>query len=77
MPLIYMQAGIFLIGVVTLVSGAWLLIHARDVARLFRREPDVAVGPGRKQASKATTWAMLAVFNAGWIFALIFWSLTI
>ena len=77
MPLIYQQAGIFLIGVVTLASGAWLLIHARDVARLFRTEPDVAVGPGRKQASKATTWAMLAVFNIGWIVALIFWSLTI
>ncbi|KPP82471.1 hypothetical protein [Erythrobacter sp. HL-111] len=77
MPLITMQAAIFIIGVVTLGSGAWLLVHARDVARLFRREPDIAVGPGRKQASKATTWTMLAVFNAGWIIALVFWSLTI
>jgi len=77
MPLIYQQIAIFLIGVVTLASGAWLLIHARDVARLFRTEPDVTVGPGKKQASKATTWAMLAVFNAGWIIALVFWSLTI
>ena len=77
MPLITMQVGIFLIGVVTLASGAWLLVHARDVARLFRSEPDIAVGPGRKQASKATTWSMLAVFNAGWVIALVFWSLTI
>lgn len=77
MPLIYQQIGIFLIGIVTLGTGAWLLIHARDVARLFRTEPDVAVGPGRKQASRPTTWTMLTLFNAGWIGALIFWSLTI
>jgi len=71
------QIAIFAIGVITLCTGTWLMLHARDVARLFRSEPDVAVGPGRAQASRALTWTMLALFNAGWIGALVFWTLTI
>jgi len=71
------QIIIFAIGIVTLGSGIWLLLHARDVARLFRSEPDIAVGSGRKQASRSLTWIMLAVFNAGWILALVFWTIVI
>ncbi len=71
------QIAIFAIGVITLGSGIWLLLHLRDVARLFRSEPDISVGPGQKQASRGFTWMMLALFNAGWIIALVFWTVVI
>ncbi|MEE4289136.1 MAG: hypothetical protein V2J14_07185 [Erythrobacter sp.] len=71
------QIIIFALGVVTLASGVWLLLHARDVARVFRREPDVAVGPGVKQASRFAVSAMLIVFNLGWIASLVFWGMVI
>jgi hypothetical protein len=67
----------FAIAALTLGSGVWLMLHLRDVARLFRDEPDIAVGPGPRQASKATTWTMLALFNMGWIAALAFWIIVI
>ena len=71
------QIIIFALGVVTLGSGLWLLLHARDVARVFRREPDVAVGPGERQASRFAVSAMLIVFNLGWIGALVFWGMVV
>lgn len=71
------QLIIFSIGIVTLGSGIWLLLHLRDVARVFRSEPDVAVGPGKKQAGRTTVIFMLILFNAGWIAALLFWTLVI
>jgi len=71
------QASIFAIGVITLGAGIWLLLHLRDVARLFRDDPDIAVGPGRKAASRSTVWFVLIVFNVGWIGALVFWSIVI
>lgn len=71
------QLIIFSIGIITLGAGIWLLLHMRDVARVFRSQPDVAVGPGKRQAGRTTVILMLIVFNAGWIAALIFWSLVI
>ena len=77
MPLFALQITIFLLGVITLVSGMWLFVHARDVMRLFRSEPDIEPGPGPRVASRTLVIAMLAIFNAGWIAAIAFWSWSI
>lgn len=77
MSLELLQLIVFLIGVLTLASGVWLLVHARDVARVFRREPEVAVGPGPRKASRSSVIFALLLFNLGWISALVFWSLVI
>lgn len=77
MPLDILQLTIFALGLITLASGIWLFVHARDVAREFRREPDIAVGPGVRVTSRESVVFALIVFNLGWVAALAFWALVI
>ena len=77
MPLEAFQITIFALGVIALATGTWLLVHARDVARVFRREPDIELGPGPRRASRGTTIFVLIVFNLAWIASLVLWALLI
>lgn len=59
----------------TAVSGLWLLINARAVARLFRRG-GIEPGPGIRQASRKAALGWLIAFNVGWIACIVIWSFT-
>lgn len=51
------------LGIIALATGGWLLLRARDVARLSDT-PDNAIAPGRKRrpsASRATVRVVLVV----------------
>ena len=75
MPLWIFPALIALFAVISLVAGIWLLLHLRDVARVFRgdRPGEMVRGPGRRRSTPAAVWAALILFNAGWIACIIIW----
>lgn len=75
MPLWIFPALIALFAVISLVAGIWLLLHLRDVARVFRgdRPGEMVRGPGRRRATPAAVWAALILFNTGWIACIIIW----
>ena len=75
MPLWFLPALIALFAVVSLVAGIWLLLHLRDVARVFRgdRPGEMVRGPGRRRATPAAVWTALLIFNSGWIACIIIW----
>lgn len=79
MPLWFLPALIALFAVVSLAAGIWLLLHLRDVARVFRgnRPGDMVTGPGRRHATSTAVWAALVIFNAGWIVCLVIWVFVI
>ena len=55
MPLWFLPALIALFAVVSLGAGIWLLLHLRDVARVFRgnRPGELVRGPGKRRATPA------------------------
>jgi len=75
MPLWFLPALIALFAVVSLVAGIWLLLHLRDVARVFQgdRPGEMVRGPGRRRATPAAVWTALLIFNAGWIACIAIW----
>lgn len=75
MPLWFLPALIAFFAVVSLVAGVWLLLHLRDVARLFRGEKpgQIVRGPGRRRATPAAVWTALAIFNVGWVACIVIW----
>lgn len=75
MPLWFLPALIALSATVSLVAGLWLLLHLRDVARVFRgnRPGEMVRGPGRRRATPTAVWVALVVFNAGWIACIVIW----
>lgn len=74
MPLWFFPALLGLLAIVSLIAGIWLLLHLRDVAGLFSNSSNELVrGPGQKRASRGTVWLAIAVFNAGWIAAVLLW----
>lgn len=79
MPLWFFPALLGLFAVVSLAAGLWLLLHMRDVARVFsgKREGEVVAGPGRRHASQSAVWLALAVFNVGWIACVLIWVFAI
>ncbi|HCB78941.1 hypothetical protein BA950_03630 [Erythrobacter sp. SAORIC-644] len=64
-----------LFAVVSLGAGIWLLLHLRDVARVFRgnRPGELVRGPGKRRATPAAVWTALIIFNAGWIACIVIW----
>lgn len=75
MPLWFFPALIALCAIVSLAAGIWLILHLRDVARLFRgnRPGGMVRGPGRQRATSAAVWTALVIFNAGWIACILIW----
>lgn len=75
MPLWFFPALIAFFAVISLTSGIWLLLHLRDLARLFRgdRPGEMVRGPGRKRATPAAVWTALIIFNVGWIACIVIW----
>ena len=75
MPLWFLPALIALFAVVSLAAGIWLLLHLRDVARIFRGDKpgEMVRGPGRRRATPAEVWIALLIFNAGWIACIVIW----
>ena len=75
MPLWFLPALLALFAVVSFAAGIWLLLHLRDVARVFRgdRDGEMVRGPGRRRASPAAVWTALLAFNIGWIACIIIW----
>lgn len=75
MPLWFLPALIALFAILSLVAGLWLLLHLRDVARVFRgnRPGEMVRGPGRRRATPTAVWVALVVFNAGWIACIVIW----
>ena len=56
-------------------TGLWLFLNAPSVVRLFRSAEQIEVESASKTASRSTTLLMLVLFNAGWIGAILVWSL--
>lgn len=79
MPLWFFPALLGLFAIVSLAAGAWLLLHMRDVARVFsgKRDGEIVPGPGSRHASRSAVWLGLAVFNAGWIACVLIWVFAI
>lgn len=79
MPLWFFPALMGLFAIVSLLTGIWLLLHLRDVARVFSgdEEGEMVEGPGKRTASRAQVWLFLVIFNAGWIAALAIWIFAI
>ena len=75
MPLWFFPALMAFFAVVSLCAGIWLLLHFRDVARVFRGEkPGQFVrGPGHRRATKAAVWTALLLFNGGWVACVAIW----
>ncbi len=75
MPLWFLPALIAFFAVASLAAGVWLLLHLRDVARLFRGENpgQIVRGPGRRRATPAAVWTALAIFNVGWVACFVIW----
>ncbi len=60
---------------ISLISMIYLMIHARDLARVFRgKRSDIVTGPGVRQVSRKAIWTALILFNIGWIAAIATWS---
>lgn len=76
MPLWFLPALIALFAVISLAAGIWLLLHLRDVARVFRgdRPGEMVRGPGPRRATPAAVWTALLIFNAGWIASIVIWT---
>ena len=75
MPLWFLPALIAFFACVSLGAGIWLLLHLRDVARVFRGEKpgQMVRGPGPRRATPAAVWTALVIFNAGWVACAIIW----
>ena len=75
MPLWFLPALIAIFAIASLAAGIWLLLHLRDVARVFRGDQvgEMVRGPGRRGATSAAVWTALIVFNAGWIACIVIW----
>lgn len=75
MPLWFLPALLGLFILVSLAAGVWLMLHLRDIARIFQgdRPGELAPGPGRRHAGKAAVWAVLLIFNGGWIASVLLW----
>ena len=75
MPLWFLPALIALFAIASLAAGIWLLLHLRDVARVFKGDQvgEMVRGPGRRRATSAAVWTALIVFNAGWIACIVIW----
>lgn len=79
MPLWFFPALLGLLAIISLTAGLWLLLHMRDVARVFsgKREGELVPGPGGRHASHRAVWIAILVFNAGWIACVLLWLFTI
>jgi hypothetical protein len=79
MPLWFLPAMIAFFAVLSLATGIWLLLHLRDVARVFRgKKPGKMIrGPGPQTATPAAVWTALLIFNACWIICVIIWIFVI
>lgn len=59
----------------SLGAGIWLLLHLTALTAAFRGNADLVASPKPPQASRAMVYAMLAVFNLGWIGSIAVWSI--
>ncbi|MEN3973053.1 hypothetical protein WJS89_10275 [Sphingomicrobium sp. XHP0235] len=75
MPLWFFPALIGIFATSSLIAGIWLMLHLRDLARLFVGDgsSNIVRGPGKRQASRRQVWLALFIFNAGWIVSLLIW----
>lgn len=75
MPLWFFPALIAVFAVISLVAGIWLLLHLRDVARVFRGEEpgEIVRGPGPRRAKTSLVWTAIIIFNVGWITCVAIW----
>jgi hypothetical protein len=58
-----MQVLLALLSAVSLLSAAWLVLHARDVVLLLRQVFPLEPGRGRRLASFKTVSAVLTLFG--------------
>ena len=79
MPLWFFPSLIGILASSSLVAGIWLVLHLRDLARLFSadRSNDIVRGPGKRHASRRRVWLALFIFNAGWIASVLIWIFVI
>ena len=63
MTLLQMQVLIALLSAASLLSAAWLVLHARDVALLLRPVFPLVPGEGRRLASFRAVSAAITVFG--------------
>lgn len=79
MPLWFFPALLGLFAIISLAAALWLLLHMRDVARLFsgRRDGELVPGAGRRHASRQAVWTAILVFNAAWIVCVLIWVFAI
>lgn len=63
MSLAQMQILLPLLSAVSLLSAAWLVLHARDVVLLLRRVFPLDPGEGRRLASFKAVCAAIALFG--------------
>ncbi|WP_338241739.1 hypothetical protein [Aurantiacibacter hainanensis] len=73
MPLWSAQAIIAFSAVMSLLSGVWLLLNLRAVARTFRGTADLEPGPGPRGPSRGAVWTAFFLFNIGWIASIAVW----
>lgn len=65
MPLAQMQILLAVLSAGTMLSAAWLVLHARDVALLLRPVTPLVPGKGRRLASFKAVSAAIALFGFG------------
>ena len=73
MPLWSAQAIIAFFAVMSLLSGIWLLLNLRAVARTFRGTADLEPGPGPRGPSRRAVWTAFFLFHIGWIASIAVW----
>lgn len=73
MPLWSAQAIIAFFAVMAMLSGIWLLLNLRAIARTFRGTADLRPGPGPRGPSRKAVWTAFILFNLGWIVSIAIW----
>lgn len=73
MPLWSVQIIVAFFAVMSLLSGIWLLLNLRAVARTFRGTADLEPGPGPRGPSRGAVWTAFILFNIGWIASIAIW----
>lgn len=62
-----------LLATASMLAGVWLLLHLTALASLLAGVADIVASPRPPYASRAQVIAALAIFNLGWMGALLIW----